>query len=456
MDDIIVFGTGYYWEKRKNYVLNKNNILCFLDNDSSKEKKELCGKSIFTPKECKRFEYNYILIISDKYEEEMQRQLLDIGVDSYKILNWEKYVEFYFKEEYIEYIVNRIDDLDTLIISNYLDYTGAPMTAIYAAYALQNNGKKVILCAENADERLIMELRGKIDIVLIPSLQYCINRKFADLISKSNNIIINTFVLFPIVYRLSEKKNILWWIHETKNYFDEKNNWQIRIKESIFNGVNVRAVSNMVKRNFNSFFMNIIEDVMPYGIPDKRESCFQKQSDKITFALIGTVTPRKGQDIYIESIKNLEPDIKRKAEFYIIGECVENNYTKRIMEETKQIDDVYLIGTMTRSDLYSFLPKIDVVVCPSREEPMSIALTEAMMFGKPCIGSDNTGMSDYINDGINGFVCKTENIYDLRDKMEYFICNPQKINEMGNEARKVYDEYFSMTAFYDRLDEALN
>ena len=78
------------------------------------------------------------------------------------------------------------------------------------------------------------------------------------------------------------------------------------------------------------------------------------------------------------------------------------------------------------------------------------------MYRKPCIASDNTGTADYIKDGINGFVCKTEYVEDLCEKMRYFIHNHEKIEKMGQEARKVYEEYFTMDKFADRLCSVLD
>lgn len=58
------------------------------------------------------------------------------------------------------------------------------------------------------------------------------------------------------------------------------------------------------------------------------------------------------------------------------------------------------------------------------------------MHMKPCIASDSTGTAEYIRDGINGFICKTGDIIDLRNKMQRFIRKPELIKPMGEEARK--------------------
>ena len=40
---IVIFGTGAYWNNRKKYILDACDIVCFLDNDSSKWDKTING-----------------------------------------------------------------------------------------------------------------------------------------------------------------------------------------------------------------------------------------------------------------------------------------------------------------------------------------------------------------------------------------------------------------------------
>lgn len=456
INNILVFGTGYYWETRKNYILNRNNIVAFLDSDIRKEGKEICGKIVYLPNEYKKFEYDFILIVSDKYQSEMRKQLLDGGVIPSRVINWEQYVKTFLMEDYIEYLIEPINKFDTVIFSNYLNYTGAPMTAIYMAYALKSKGKKVVICAENIDEKLREELKEKVSIVLIPSIMFVTNHKLNSIMQQCDNVIVNTFVMYFLVCRIGKNKKILWWIHETKDNFEKIENAFQHITNELLQNVNIKAVSKIAKDNFNLYFHNMIKEVMPYGIPDKREKSIKKKKNKIIFALIGTITVRKAQDIYIEAIKNLSSEDREGAEFYIIGKVVDNNYTKKILKAIKGMNNIHITGEMTRTQLSSFFSEIDVVVCPSREETMSITLTEAMMYGKACLSSDNTGMADYIVDGRNGFVCKTGDTIELKNKMQWFIRNPEIIDKMGEEARRTYEKYFTMEVFSQNLEVAMH
>jgi glycosyltransferase involved in cell wall biosynthesis len=46
------------------------------------------------------------------------------------------------------------------------------------------------------------------------------------------------------------------------------------------------------------------------------------------------------------------------------------------------------------------------LICASRDDPMPVVVTEAMMFSKVCICSENTGSANIIQDGNSGFVYK--------------------------------------------------
>ena len=63
--EIIVFGTGKYYQNRRHY-LKKDNIIAFLDNDVNKQGKEIEGVTICNPKEASRFSYDYIVLMGKR------------------------------------------------------------------------------------------------------------------------------------------------------------------------------------------------------------------------------------------------------------------------------------------------------------------------------------------------------------------------------------------------------
>ena len=96
--------------------------------------------------------------------------------------------------------------------------------------------------------------------------------------------------------------------------------------------------------------------------------------------------------------------------------------------------------------------KIDVVVCCSLEETMSIAIIEGMMHEKICITSNTTGIADFIEDGINGFVSRVNDVGHLWQKIKWIIENINQLDRIQKNARITYEKNFSMDKFGERLN----
>ena len=102
------------------------------------------------------------------------------------------------------------------------------------------------------------------------------------------------------------------------------------------------------------------------------------------------------------------------------------------------------------------LENSDVLVCPSRQDPMPTVVSEAMMHAIPCIVSDATGTAAYIHKGEDGLVFKTEDVQDLMEKIIWCVGNQDKLKRMGQSERKLYERYFSMKAFEDSFMEKVS
>ena len=453
-DKIVVFGTGKYWENRKKYILNTCEIVCFLDNNPDKWNSRIYRKVIVQPDNITDYEFDYILIMC-KAEKEIRAQLEAIGVAQEKIITYKQYRQICIKEYYIRYGELEATNYDVIVISTALNYNGGTMAVIYAVKALKSRGRRVLLCAEDCDDKMLDELlTDKIDVMVAPGLPYNINNTLKKIINNCEAVLVNVFQMLPVACQLNGVKPVLWWIHEPIDLYDPVlNEYPQYVDSELVDHVNCIAVSKIARNNFNSKFPKKIEKTLAYGIPDLAylKKYYNDTRKKRTFAIIGSVINRKAQDIFIEAIRLLTKEELSSSRFYIIGGFGKDKFSESILQCVKEYNNIVITGNLTREEMDKIYSEIDVVVCPSREETMSIVLTESMMYGKPCISSDSTGMADYIINGVNGFVCRTEDADDLCEKMRYFIHNPEDINRMGSEGRKTYETYFTMDKFADRL-----
>lgn len=171
---------------------------------------------------------------------------------------------------------------------------------------------------------------------------------------------------------------------------------------------------------------------------------------RMRFTTIGYIEWRKGQDILIDALERIWPESLAGSEFLLVGQD-SSAMAQRLRERTAERSWIRMSGTVDRKEIHQILDSTDVLVCPSREDPMPTVCAEAMMHRVPCLLSDAVGTAAYISDGVDGMAFKSGDIDALREKILWCMKNKDALKRMGNEAYKVYEAFFSMKAFERNL-----
>lgn len=155
---------------------------------------------------------------------------------------------------------------------------------------------------------------------------------------------------------------------------------------------------------------------------------------------IGRFTYQKGFDILLKCWKKInesnkdeewtlnivgDGEDKEKLQQYIKEEGLES--TVRLCEPTSEIEKYYL-----NSSIY---------VMTSRFEGLPMVLIEAMSFGLPVVSLNcQTGPSDLIEDGKNGFLCEFEDYDGFAEKVQELMKNTGKREVIGKEAKNIINK----------------
>lgn len=175
------------------------------------------------------------------------------------------------------------------------------------------------------------------------------------------------------------------------------------------------------------------------------------QSDRnMLFVTVGYIEWRKGQDILVDAIKMMPETMRKKCEFLLVGQD-SSVMAQKIRQEIDDVPQIKMIGKVDRRQMKEILEQTDVMICPSREDPMPTVAAEAMAFGVPCILSDATGTASYIADGVNGLIFASEDSMQLMGKICWCIEHKDEVTEMGKSAERIYREIFSMEVFERNL-----
>ena len=176
---------------------------------------------------------------------------------------------------------------------------------------------------------------------------------------------------------------------------------------------------------------------------------FQKKY-KLKFLTIGYIEWRKGQDLLAEAIEKLPSDTMEKVEFILVGQKT-SAMAESLSKKMEALPNVYMLGTVSREEVHRLLDESDVLICPSREDPMPTVCAEAMMHKVPCLVSSATGTAAYIKDEYDGLVFETEAVSELKEKIIWCVSNSDKLKDMGEKAYEIYEKNFSAEAFERNL-----
>lgn len=171
---------------------------------------------------------------------------------------------------------------------------------------------------------------------------------------------------------------------------------------------------------------------------------------EMRFITIGYIEWRKGQDLLVDVIEQLPADIADAAEFVLAGQNT-SLMAQKLADRITVLPNVTMLGKVSREEVHGLLDSADILICPSREDPMPTVCAEAMMHGVPCLVSNAVGTAAYIMDLYNGLVFESENISDLKEKIIWCVSHSDEIKEMGNRAYEIYKKNFSTETFEQNL-----
>lgn len=424
-------------------------IIRFVDNDENKWGKTLDGIFIISPEQILEIEFDYIILVSVHYSQ-MRAQLLQMKIDERKIIDKEHQGPFENLRQTENYIFySDIIQPNVLLISHALDLTGAPIALCEVAHVLKRNGYKVTVCTEKNDNvsgELLYELiQDKISVILYENMN---SMSIPEDVSKYDCIWVNTVTLSDIVRRLIPTGiDIYWWLHEAEDYYKDERYGNAKM---IASNLHVLSAGWLARQTYEKYTDCKVEKVFLYGLKDiENVDKGGREHSILRCGVIGAYCDRKGQDVLISAIKQ-HPEWKR-IEYIFVGKD-----TDKIKKKTCNISNIKCMGEVIPSEVAKLYDKLDIVICPSLNDPMPIVVSEAMQHKKMCLVTQNVGQSRYITDGMDGLVCKAGSVESLSEKIQWILEHRELVGIIGEHSYKIYESYFAYSIFEKNILQLMN
>jgi len=208
--------------------------------------------------------------------------------------------------------------------------------------------------------------------------------------------------------------------------------------------------SEFVKESFVKY--GIKEDKIikiPYGVDLQEFSLTKsekKKDGKFRIISTGSISIRKGSHYLLEAFDNLKLP---NSELIFIGDI--SNDFKQIIKKYLNIKNIKFIKKQNQERLKFFYNIADLFVLCSIEEGLAMVQAQAMACGLPVICTTNTGGSEFIDDGINGYVIPIRNINILMHKIKILYNDTDKLQEMSKNAYIKANSELSWKKYGDRM-----
>lgn len=161
---------------------------------------------------------------------------------------------------------------------------------------------------------------------------------------------------------------------------------------------------------------------------------------KNRFLFVGRLDETKGVDVLLLAEKDLQ-----NTTLFIAGD----GPLKSKAQECKGY-----LGPQKKEDVYQHMQNATAIIFPSKwYEGMPMTIIEAFACGTPVIASNLGAMKEMVEDGKTGLLFEPGNPEDLASKIIWAQKNPEKMIEMGKNARKKFEADYTADANYNRLME---
>ncbi|HKX10858.1 MAG TPA: glycosyltransferase [Stellaceae bacterium] len=169
--------------------------------------------------------------------------------------------------------------------------------------------------------------------------------------------------------------------------------------------------------------------------PIARASLDTPEAAPLALAL-GRLHPNKGFDVLIEALARA-PGIY----LWLAGEGEERARLEARARRLEVGGRVRFLGW--REDTAALLAACDMLVCPSRHEPLGNVVIEAWAAGKPVIAASSAGPAALIRDGVSGVLVPTDDADALARAMTRLAENSALRAELAAAGGAAYGSEFS-------------
>ena len=202
-------------------------------------------------------------------------------------------------------------------------------------------------------------------------------------------------------------------------------------------------------------------DVIPLGIrrpppgsPDRRSLGLPE--DRFVVSTVGRLVRRKGLDNLLSALARPEC---AEVHLVVVGSGPEREDLEELAEALGMASRVTFTGWVDEAQKWQILRASDAYVSATLHEGFGLMFLEAMAVGVPVVTPNHGGHTDFLRDGITGYLVPPSNNEALSEAVARLVADEDAAARMGAANRELFESRYTIQhcarAYEDLFAEVL-
>lgn len=190
---------------------------------------------------------------------------------------------------------------------------------------------------------------------------------------------------------------------------------------------------------------------LPHFIDSSKYGFNAENKERYNILFVGWLGKHKGVQYLIQAFPSILKQIP-SAKLHVVGEGEERNNLEKLVKKLKIEKEVVFHGKVPHEHIQQFYQKANVVVFPSIcFEQFGLVGLEAMACGRPAVGSNIGGVSEWIDHGKTGFLVEQGSTVQIGEKVIQILSDEEMAIKMGESARRKAKKNFTVEKHFKKL-----
>ncbi len=176
-------------------------------------------------------------------------------------------------------------------------------------------------------------------------------------------------------------------------------------------------------------------------------------NDAPLIGCIGRLVEQKGHKYLIRAAGKVIEEFP-EAKFLVAGKGKLEKNLKKLARKINLNSNIIFTGF--RTDIYSIIDQLDLIVMPSLWEGFGLIFLEAMALGKPIIATDVGGIPEVVKDKETGILISARDPEALAEAIIHLLKNDSLAARMGERGKLTIRERFPLSKMVKDTDLIYN